>query len=200
MDQTCLRAFRRFFKCPDPRSLGTADRLEPRFLTASGLGYTLGPRAAGMLESSAVISGFNAGLFLLIFLASVTGLRIGRWVAHIGTAAMLFAVGLLIVLLFVHPHSSHAHPHVSPQRPFSLELPVLTLMSLNLFSKIAFNGFTALEQVAVFAGETRNAARSILRSAWIAAPLVALIYILVTGSILTYTRAIRSTSSIPLHK
>ncbi|MDP9087765.1 MAG: hypothetical protein M3O26_03380 [Pseudomonadota bacterium] len=63
------------------------------------------------------------------------------------------------------------------------------MVSLNLFSKIAFNGFTALEQVAVFAGETRNAARSILRSAWIAAPMIALMYILMTGSILTYTPA-----------
>jgi len=68
-------------------------------------------------------------------------------------------------------------------------LPIVTLASLNLFSKIAFNGFTALEQVAVFAGETRNAARSILRSAWIAAPIIALMYILMTGSILTYTSA-----------
>jgi glutamate:GABA antiporter len=41
----------------------------------------------------------------------------------------------------------------------------------------------------VFAGETRNAARSILRSAWIAAPMIALMYILMTGSILTYTLA-----------
>jgi amino acid transporter len=62
-------------------------------------------------------------------------------------------------------------------------------VSLNLFSKIAFNGFTALEQVAVFAGETRDAARSILRSAWIAAPLIAAIYILMTGSILSYVPA-----------
>ena len=68
-------------------------------------------------------------------------------------------------------------------------LPVLTLVSLNLFSKIAFNGFTALEQVAVFAGETRDAARSILRSAWIAAPIITAIYILMTGSILTYIAA-----------
>jgi amino acid transporter len=70
-----------------------------------------------------------------------------------------------------------------------MNLPILTLASINLFSKIAFNGFTALEQVAVFAGETRNAARSILRSAWIAAPIIAVLYILMTGSILTYVRA-----------
>jgi amino acid transporter len=107
----------------------------------------------------------------------------------VGTAATLLVAGLLIVLLFFHPHAHPDHPFVAPQARFSLDLPILTLASLNLFSKIAFNGFTALEQVAVFAGETRNAARSILRSAWIAAPIIALMYILMTGSILTYTPA-----------
>jgi amino acid transporter len=107
----------------------------------------------------------------------------------VGTAATVLVAGLLIVLLFVHPHANPDRAFVAPQPRFSANLPLLTLASLNLFSKIAFNGFTALEQVAVFAGETRNAARSILRSAWIAAPIIALIYILMTGSILTYVPA-----------
>ena len=46
-----------------------------------------------------------------------------------------------------------------------------------------------LEQVAVFAGETRDAAKAILRSAWIAAPLIAAIFILGTASLLTYIPA-----------
>jgi amino acid transporter len=157
--------------------------------TASGVSYALGPRAAWIAEDHAAISGLNISLFAAIFLACVPGLRIGRWISHVGTAATLLVVGLLLVLLFVHPHAHPGHPFVAPQAPFSVSLPIVTLMSLNLFSKIAFNGFTALEQVAVFAGETRNAARSILRSAWIAAPMIALMYILMTGSILTYTRA-----------
>jgi amino acid transporter len=157
--------------------------------TASGLSYALGPRAAWIADDHAVLYALDVGLFGLILLVSVPGLRIGRWISHFGTAAMVFVCGLMIALLFIHPHASALRPHVSPQRPFSLQFPVLTLISLNLFSKIAFNGFTALEQVAVFAGETRHAARSILRSAWIAAPLIALIYILMTGSILSYTEA-----------
>lgn len=157
--------------------------------TASGLSYALGPHASWMAESHAVISGLNVGLFALMFLVSVPGLRIGRWISHFGTFATIFVAGLVITLLFAHPHASSAQPHVSPQRPFSLQFPLLTLVSLNLFSKLAFNGFTALEQVAVFAGETRDAARSILRSAWIAAPIIALIYTLMTGSVLSYVRA-----------
>jgi amino acid transporter len=157
--------------------------------TASGISYALGPRAAWIADNRVVISSLNIGLFAAIFLACVPGLRIGRWVSHVGSAATLLVAGLLIVLLFVHPHTHPDHPFVAPQPRFSLNLPILTLASLNLFSKIAFNGFTALEQVAVFAGETRNAARSILRSAWIAAPIIALMYILMTGSILTYVPA-----------
>jgi amino acid transporter len=155
--------------------------------TASGLSYALG--APWIAEDHRVISGLNVCLFAGILLVCIPGLRIGRWISHVGTTATLFVAGLLIVLLVVHPHASRVHPLVVPQPPFSTTFPMLTLVSLNLFSKIAFNGFTALEQVAVFAGETRQAARSILRSAWIAAPIIALIYILMTGSLLTYTRA-----------
>jgi glutamate:GABA antiporter len=157
--------------------------------TASGLAYALGPDAAWIAESRAFIMMLNIVIFGAIFLVSVFGLSLGRWIAHFGTAATLLVVGLLVLLLVVHPHAAPGHPHSAPQRPFSAAFPVLTLVSLNLFSKIAFNGFTALEQVAVFAGETRDAARSILRSAWLAAPIIAAIYILMTGSILTYTPA-----------
>lgn len=157
--------------------------------TASGLSYALGPRAAWVAEDHAIISGLNICLFAGISLVCILGLRVGRWISHAGTAATLLVAGLLIILVFVHPHTNSLRPFVAPQPPFSVKLPILSLVSLNLFSKIAFNGFTALEQVAVFAGETRNAARSILRSAWIAAPMIALMYILMTGSILTYTLA-----------
>lgn len=157
--------------------------------TASGLSYAFGSRAAWMAESRGFIWALNVGIFAAIFLVSVFGLRIGRWISHLGTFATLLVAGLLMVLLVFHPHAPPQHPHMSPQRPFSFEFPILTLVSLNLFSKIAFNGFTALEQVAVFAGETRHAASSILSSAWIAAPIIALIYILMTGCILTYIPA-----------
>jgi amino acid transporter len=96
---------------------------------------------------------------------------------------------LLMGLLFVHPHASALHPHVNPQRPFSLGLPVLTLFSVNILTKIAFNALTGLEQVAVFAGETRDAGRTIMLSAWIAAPVIAAIYILMSGAMLAYIPA-----------
>ncbi len=157
--------------------------------TATSLSYALGPSAAWMAESGTFIGSLNFALFAFILLVNIPGLGLGRWVAHFGTAVTLLVTALLIALLFFHPTATPAHPHIAPQPPFSLAFPAITLVSLNLFSKLAFNGLTGLEQVAVFAGETRNAERAILRSAWIAAPLIALIYILMTGSMLTYTAA-----------
>jgi amino acid transporter len=157
--------------------------------TSASLAYALGPRAAWMANSHAFINGLNIGLFTLIVLVNFRGFRVGRWIAHFGTGVAILVIALLAVLLLFHPHTDSAHPHLSPQQPFSLAFPVVTLMSLNLFSKLTFNGLTGLEQVAVFAGETRDAARTILRSAWIAAPGIALMYIVMTGSMLTYTPA-----------
>jgi amino acid transporter len=158
-------------------------------LTATSLSYALGPGAAWMETSKALINTLSIGLFALILLVNIPGMGLGRWVAHFGTAVTLLVTTLLMGLLVLHPHASSAHPHVSPQRPFSLAFPAVTLLGLNLFAKLTFNALTGLEQVAVFAGETRNAARAILRSAWIAAPVIVLIYVSMAGAMLTYTPA-----------
>ena len=155
-------------------------------MTATSLSYGLGPRAAWMEGNHSLILGLSVGLFLLILLVNLPGFGIGRWVSHFGATVTVLVSLLLMGLLFLHPHASAMHPHVDPQAPFSFAMPVLTLFSMNLFSKIAFNALTGLEMVAVFAGETRDAGRTILRSAWIAAPIVALIYILMTGAMLAY--------------
>jgi amino acid transporter len=167
--------------------------------SAAAIGYSFGPHAAWVAESDWVIAGLNIVLFGFILLINIPGLGIARWVAHFGTAVTLLVTALLLVLIVYHPHTSAAHPHHSPQHPFSMAFPAATLLSLNLFCKLAFNGLSGLEQVAVFAGETRNPARSILRSAWIAAPLIAAVYICMSGSMLTYTPAdqIDLTAPIP---
>lgn len=159
--------------------------------SAASLSYSLGPAYRWMAESKAVINTLNITLFAVILIVCIVGFKAGKWVAHFGTFTMILVNILLVVLLFFHPHATSAHPHHAPQAPFSLAigLPMLSFLSLNLFSKMALNGLTGLEQIAVFAGEIKNAASAIWKSAWIAAPVIALIFILGTGSILTYIPA-----------
>ena len=158
-------------------------------MTATSLSYGLGQRAAWMEDNHTLILGLTMGLFLVILLVNLPGFGIGRWVSHFGTLVTVMVTVLLMGLLFFHPHASALHPHVNPQRPFSLAMPVLTLFSVNILTKIAFNALTGLEQVAVFAGETRDAGRTIMLSAWIAAPVIAVIYILMSGAMLAYIPA-----------
>ncbi len=155
-------------------------------LAATSLSYALGPRAAWMAESRGLTFALDGLLFGLMLAINVFGMRLGRWVSHFGNGLMVLLVMILAVLLVWHPGANAAHPHVSPQAPFAFAWPMMSLLTLNHYIKVAFNAYGGLEQVAVFAGETRNAGRAIMLSAWIAAPAVVVIYAVMTGSMLTY--------------
>ena len=57
---------------------------------------------------------------------------------------------------------------------------VFVVMKLNIFSKLALGALTGFEYVAIVAGECRAPARNIARSVIIAAPIIALMFILGT--------------------
>lgn len=62
-------------------------------------------------------------------------------------------------------------------------------MNLNLLGKMSFGAFCGFDGMTIFSGEVRdpNAARTIRRSIWLAAPLIALFYILGTACVLTFS-------------
>ena len=158
-------------------------------LTVTSLSYALGPSAAWMADSEWLTFTLDAVLLTLVFLVNVVGFHFGKWVSHFGTAMMLLLTLTFFVLLFWHPAATAVHPHVNPQKPFAFGWPLMSILTLNLYVKVAFNAYSGLEQVAVFAGETKNAGRAIVLSAWIASPAIVVIYVLMTGSMLTYVSA-----------
>jgi amino acid transporter len=155
-------------------------------LTVTSLAYALGPGAAWMADSQSLTFVFDGVLLAGVLGLNVVGFHYGKWVSHFGAALMMVLALTFFVLLFWHPSATAMHPHVNPQAPFAFGWPVWSLLTLNLYIKVAFNAYAGLEQIAVFAGETKNAARTIVLSAWIAAPAIVVIYALMTGSMLTY--------------
>lgn len=158
-------------------------------LTVTSLSYALGPKAAWMADSQPLTFAFDGVLLAGVLAINVLGFHFGKWVSHFGTGMMMVLTLTFFVVLFWHPSATVLRPHVNPQMPFAFGLPVWSLLTLNLYVKVAFNAYSGLEQVAVFAGETRNPGRTIALSAWIAAPAAVLIYVLMTGSMLTYVSA-----------
>lgn len=151
---------------------------------AESLSYAGGPSFTWMTASFPFVLAVNILVFGFILAVNTRGLGLGKWVAHLGTAAMLAVQLTIIALLFIRPHGRHA-----VQPPFAWAMPPLTLLTLNLLTKISFTGLNGGEQIAVFAGEMRNPARIIGQSIWIAAPVIAFLYILSTGSLLSYVPA-----------
>ena len=56
----------------------------------------------------------------------------------------------------------------------------------NIFTKMSVGALSGFEYVAILAGETRSPARDIGRSVMIASPVIALMFILGTGSVLAF--------------
>jgi amino acid transporter len=96
---------------------------------------------------------------------------------------LLAAFALLLVL----PLVNIARGTMREYHPLAMTAPALTLLNLNIFGKLAVGGLSGFEYVAVLAGETRNARRNIARSVIIAAPIIALMFILGTSAVQAIT-------------
>src|SRR5947207_3190338 len=91
---------------------------------------------------------------------------------------------LIFAEILVQPLLNPANESVNQYRPLTFELPAMSLLTFNLLGKMGFGAFGGFEYVAIHAGETRNAVRSIGLSVAIAAPIIAIMFILGTSSVL----------------
>jgi len=112
----------------------------------------------------------------------VLGLGVGKWFQNAGGVVQIVVFGTLILIPFLSVRSGTLHSY----HPFAMAMPAVSLFSLNIFGKMSFGALSGFEYVAILAGECKSPARSIGRSVLIAAPIVALMFILGTSAILAY--------------
>jgi amino acid transporter len=117
-----------------------------------------------------------------LVILSTIGLGAGKWLHSAGGITLVVILSAMILLPAV-AWMRGAKP-VTP--PFSFAIPALTLMNLNILGKMGFGALGGFEYVAIFAGESRDPAKIISRSIWIAAPVIALLFILGTGAVLFF--------------
>lgn len=157
-------------------------------LIIATFGVTIATNAAYLLSGpSASLSGLwwytpavSTASLLLVTGVAILGLRIGRWVQDLGGAAhVLTFAALLIVPFFAFRHGRPISYH-----PLDVARPALSPYSLNIFGKMALGALSGFEYVAIMAGEARSPARTIGRSVIFAAPVIALMFILGTDSMI----------------
>jgi glutamate:GABA antiporter len=144
---------------------------------ATYLSYAIGPSAAWM-TTSGWFPAFAAGVILtFMVIASTIGLSVGKWVHNTG--------GIMMLVIFL-PILGLASGHLKEYHPFRTEVPKFTLYNVNILSKLGFGALGGFEYVAILAGETRSPARAVGRSVLIAAPIIAIMFVLGTATMVAY--------------
>src|ERR1700682_5387644 len=159
-------------------------------LVMSGIGliikkniaYAIGPRADWMHENKLMTTFVCVVLMLSIIAASRRGLALGKWVQNVGGIFLLVTFATLILLPFI----TAGRGTLANYHPFSTSLPEFSSLNINIFSKLAVGALSGFEYIAILAGECRAPARNISRSVLISAPIIALMFILGTGSVLAF--------------
>src|SRR6058998_271984 len=151
--------------------------------TTTNISYAIGPGAAWMPESKWCVSLISAALVVGLGWACVRGLSLGKWLHNLGAFAMLVVYSALVLL----PLLGLARGELKSYHPLELALPAMSMFyCFNIFSKLAVGALSGFEYVAILAGETRAPARDIGRSVIIASPVIALMFILGTSSVLAF--------------
>lgn len=160
------------------------------------LSYAIGPSAAWMTTSSWVAALASAIVVSLMVVASTIGLSVGKWVHNTGGILMLIVFGVVICL----PVFGLVTGTLKEWHPFRTSMPELTLLNLNILGKMGFGALGGFEYIAILAGETKAPARSVGRSVLIAAPIIAIMFVLGTSTWSRMCRPIKSIWSDPCRR
>jgi amino acid transporter len=143
--------------------------------------YIMGPSGESLNSNPWFIGVTTLVIIGVLIVITVIGLGVGKWVHKVGGVLMLVVFAAILIL----PVLNLANGTITEYHPFATEMPLLSLMTLNLMGKMGFGALGGFEYVAIHAGEARDPARTIGRSVVVAAPIIAVLFILGTSSVLS---------------
>jgi glutamate:GABA antiporter len=149
---------------------------------ATYLSYAIGPSAAWMTTSTWFAALSSAVILSLMAMAATIGLSVGKWVHNTGGVMMLVVFGALLLLPVLGLLTGTLHEY----HPLRTTMPAFSLFNLNILGKMGFGALGGFEYIAILAGETRSPARSVGRSVVIAAPIIAMMFVLGTSTVVAY--------------
>src|SRR5438270_7110944 len=148
------------------------------------LSYFIGTSATWLPENHLASFAIVAAVVLAITAAAVRGLELGKWINNVGGISILVVYCMLIIL----PFWAIARHQPIHYEPLPLELPQPNMISLALFGQMLFGALCGLEYIAILAGESKDAARSIGRSVVFASPMICAMFIAGTSAVLAFSR------------
>lgn len=146
--------------------------------------YVFGRGDSGLGDSWAYVLPATLGTLWIATAINIVGVGTGKWLQDAGGLGT-YIPGLVLILLGVygalgaHPANALDATTLLPDlRPDQQHLPALNLLALIAFA------FAGLELAPTMGEEVENPRRNLPRAIFIAAPLIAVVYILGTASVL----------------
>ena len=147
-------------------------------LLTSSVAYVVGGHLGRLIDTPSGILCVSIAMLAACLASTGLGLRFGKWVHGFGAIANMIAfaavmsIPLIVGLRVQGSHLNHASV-------------ISASTSFNVLSKMALGAFGGIEYVAIMAGECKDPRRSIVRSVWISAPLIVLMYVLGTNGVVS---------------
>ncbi|HEY3011997.1 MAG TPA: APC family permease, partial [Gemmatimonadales bacterium] len=142
--------------------------------------YVIGRGETGLTDDWVYILVATLSALWLAVLVNIIGLKTGKWLQNLG-AISTYIPGAVLIGFGVH--AALTRPPATPLTLHTITPNFGALSELNLWASIAF-AFAGLELCAVMGDEVKNARRTLPRSIYISAPLIAFLYIAGTASLL----------------
>jgi|ERR1035437_9013668 amino acid transporter len=143
--------------------------------------YIIGPSGDWLNSSRLFIGATNLVVIGALVVITFIGLSVGKWVHKIGAVLMLLIFAAILVL----PLLNLAKGTITDYHPITFEMPAMTMLTFNLLGKMGFGALGGFEYVAIHAGEARDPVRTIGRSVAIAAPIICVMFVMGTSSVLS---------------
>jgi amino acid transporter len=152
------------------------------FVVPTDTAYIFGAAAAWLPASKLATVVMTGCVMAGITLVAIRGLDIGKWLHNIGSIGIMAAYVILLAL----PVWALLHHSIQHYEPIPWQPPRPSWFSLAIFGQMTVGALSGFEYVAILAGETRSAGRTIGQSVAISAPIIALMFILGTSSVVTF--------------
>jgi glutamate:GABA antiporter len=151
-------------------------------VVTTNISYAMGTQASRVEEADLLVTGVSFLLVVGMVFASMRGLKLGKWVHNAGGVMLMITFAALISLPFI----ALIEGRIAEYHPFDMRVPNFSAYNVNVYSKLALGALTGFEYIAILAGETKAPARNIGRSVIIASPIIAVMFILGTSSVLAF--------------
>jgi len=152
------------------------------FVVPTDLFYMVGTSAAWIPSNKLATLMLTGAVMAGITLVAIRGLKISKWLHNGGSVLILTAYVILLGL----PVWALVRGSIHRFEPLPLKMPQLDWFSLAVFGQMCVGALSGFEYVAILAGECRGAAQTIGRSIIISAPVISLMFILGTSSVLAF--------------